>query len=55
MPGTIRLSALIEHLDDLLSDLSLLWSDCKNFETLALIETMAEKIERIIKTLKSLE
>jgi hypothetical protein len=55
MPGTLRLSVLLDHLDGLLSDLSVLWCETKNYDNLALIELMSQKIERIIKTLKSLE
>jgi hypothetical protein len=55
MPGTLRVSVLLDHLDSLLSDLSVLWCDTKNYDNLALIELMSQKIELIIKTLKTLE
>jgi len=55
MPGTLRVSVLLEHLDGLLSDLSVLWCETKNYDNLALIELMSQKIERLIATLKTLE
>ncbi len=55
MPGTLRVSVLLDHLDNLLSDLSVLWCETKNYDNLALIELMSQKIELIIKTLKTLE
>jgi hypothetical protein len=55
MPGTLRLSALIDRLDNLLDELSTLWCDLKNYEHLTHVEAISEKIEAIIRTLKTLE
>jgi len=51
----LRVSVLIDHLDALLSDLSLLWCETHNYDNLALIELMSQKIEKIIAALKVLE
>jgi hypothetical protein len=54
MPGTLRLSVLLDHLDALLYDLSVLWCNTKNFDNLAHIEAISQKVEQLIKTLKTL-
>ena len=55
MPGTIRLSVLIDHLDILMDELSVLWCNTQNYDNLAHIEAISQKVEKIIKTLKTLE
>ena len=55
MPGTLRLSVLLDHLDNLLDDLSVLWCNTQNYDNLAHIEEISDKVEKIIKTLKCLE
>ena len=54
MPS-LCIPALLDHLDNILDELSALWSCVQNYEHLAHIEAIAEKIEKIVKTLKSLE
>ena len=52
----LRVHVLIDHLDALLDQLSVLWCNTPtNYENLALIEQMSQNIERLIKTLKILE
>jgi hypothetical protein len=55
MPGTLRLSALLDHLDAIMDELSVLWCNTQNFDNLAHIEAISQKVEKIIKTLKTLE
>ena len=55
MPGTLRVSVLMDHLDKILDELSVLWCDVKNFEHLAHIELISQRVEKIVKTLKYLE
>jgi hypothetical protein len=51
----LRIPVLIDHLDSLLDKLSALWIQTKNYDNLALIESMSSQIERIIETLEQLE
>jgi hypothetical protein len=50
----LRVHVLIDHLDALLDQLSVLWCNTSNYENLALIEQMSQNIERLIETLKIL-
>ena len=51
----LRIPVLIDHLDSLLDKLSVLWIQTKNFDNLAIIESISSQIERIIETLEQLE
>jgi hypothetical protein len=55
MPGTLRLSVLLDHLDAIMDELSVLWCNTQNYDNLAHIEAISQKVELIIKTLKTLE
>jgi len=55
MPGTLRLSVLLDHLDAIMDELSVLWCNTVNYDNLAHIEAISQKVELIIKTLKTLE
>lgn len=55
MPGSLRLSVLLDHLDNILDELSVLWCAVQNYEHLQHIEAISQKVEKIIKTLKTLE
>lgn len=55
MPGTLRLSVLLDRLDAIMDELSVLWCNTQNYEHLQHIEAISQKVELIIKTLKTLE
>jgi len=55
MPGTLKVPVLIENLGKIRDELSILWREIKNFEHLAHVELISQKVEVIIRTLKYLE
>lgn len=50
---TLRLAQLIQHLEEIEARLTYLWGACQNYEYLAEIEALINKLSSMITTIKN--